>query len=219
MSRAHVPRGSRHLWTIGSALLAIIAILAGAGAVFLVVTFGLTGVLRTPVDVIDAGECSAVVIDLASVDISMPAGPVAELASMRGGRTTVTLRTSGRVASLASPTTELLGVDYCRARVESGEWSLQTIASRGDTWEAPGQKFEPVAAGTYVFAPEELEDTTLVIDGDPVGRVTLDGQVRISGTASLVFALGASALAALAGAILCFVSGRRSSRRRDGRTG
>lgn len=219
MSQAHVPRGRPHLWTIGSAFLAIIAILAGAGAVFLVVTFGLTGVLRTPVDVIDAGECSVVVIDLASVNISMPEGPVAEVVSLRGGRTTVTLRTSGRVASVARPTTELLGVDYCRARVESGEWSLRTIASRGETWEASGQTFEPVAAGTYVFSLEELEDTTLVIDGDPVGRVTLEGQVRISGTASLVFALGASALAALAGAILCFVSSRRLSRHRDGRAG
>ena len=198
-------------------ILAIVglALVLGAGALWGLV--GLTGTMRTDVQRIDADGCDVLVLAIDSVTVAPPPQIPGFVLDRVASTAYVDILTAGRVTGVDDPATDLIGVDYCAATSQSGEWVVTTITSIG-TPLPPGTPLDPVSAGVYRVSPSDMSALTIAVAGTPVGAVEIVGVITVGNTAATVFAMLASGLVALVGAILCVAVGRGQGRHQEGKS-
>ena len=190
-----------------------LALVLGAGALWGLV--GLTGTMRTDVQRIDARGCDVLVFSIDSVTVSPPPQIPEFLIDRVAYTAYVDILTAGLVAGVDDPATDLVGVDYCAATSQSGEWLVTTITSIG-TPLPPGTPLDPVSVGVYRVSPSDMSARTIAVAGTPVGAVELVGVITVGNTAATVFAMLASGRVALVGAILCVAVGQGQGRHQGG---
>lgn len=200
---------------VSAIILAIVglALVLGAGALWGLV--GLTGAMRTEVQRIDADGCDVVVFAIDSVTVSPPPQIPGFVLDRVAYTAYVDILTAGRVTGVGDPATELIGVNYCAATSQSGEWVVTSVTSIG-TPLPPGTPLDPVSAGVYRVSPSDISARTIAVAGTPVGAVEIIGVIAVGNTAATVFAMLASGLVALVGAILCVAVGRGQGRHQEG---